>query len=100
MGDYIMARFQAMKAKYPMLGDVRGQGLVIGLEFVQDPEEKTPAPELTSDLLLRAGEHGLLLGKVGLYGNVVRIAPPLVITEAEAGLGIDILDRALEELAG
>lgn len=100
VGDYMMARFQALKAKYQMLGDVRGQGLVIGLEFVLDPEEKTPAPELTSDLLLRAGEHGLLLGKVGLYGNVVRIAPPLVITEEEAGLGIDILDRALEELAG
>ncbi|MCY3765097.1 MAG: aspartate aminotransferase family protein [Gemmatimonadetes bacterium] len=100
VGAYMIARFQAMKAKYPVLGDVRGQGLVIGLEFVLDPENKTPAPELTSDLLLRAGEYGLLLGKVGLYGNVVRIAPPLVISEREAGLGIDILDRALEELAG
>ena len=100
VGAYMMARFQALKAKYRMLGDVRGQGLVIGLEFVLDPENKTPAPELTSDLLLRAGEYGLLLGKVGLYGNVVRIAPPLVITEEDAGLGIDILDRALEELAG
>ncbi len=100
VGAYMIARFQAMKAKYPVLGDVRGQGLVIGLEFVLDPEDKTPAPELTSNLLLRAGEYGLLLGKVGLYGNVVRIAPPLVISEEEAGLGIDILDRALEELAG
>ena len=100
VGDCMMARFREMMAKYEVLGDVRGQGLVIGLEFVLDPEEKTPAPELTSDVLLTAGAHGLLLGKVGLYGNVVRIAPPLVITESEAEMGIDILDRTLEEVAG
>ncbi len=100
VGDCMMARLRELMAKYEVLGDVRGQGLVIGLEFVLDPEKKTPAPELTSDVLLTAGAHGLLLGKVGLYGNVVRIAPPLVITESEAEMGIDILDRALEEVAG
>ena len=98
VGEYMMGRFGELQKKYPSLGDVRGKGLVIGLEFVKDPETREPDPELTSQVLLRGGGNGLLLGKVGLHGNVVRIAPPLVITEAEAGLGIDIIDRVLGDL--
>jgi len=48
--------------------------------------------------MLSAARHGLLLGRVGLHGNVVRIAPPLVVSEAEAGAGLDIIDRVLSEL--
>ena len=98
VGEYIMGRLGDLQEKHGCLGDVRGKGLVIGLEFVEDRERKTPASELTSKLLLKAGENGLLLGKVGLHGNVVRIAPPLVVTKEEAGMGIDIIDRTLSEL--
>lgn len=99
VGEYMMGRFEELQKKHVCLGDVRGRGLVIGLEFVEDRESKTPAADLTSRVLLKAGELGLLLGKVGMYGNVVRIAPPLVVTEEEAGIGIDIIDAALKELS-
>ena len=98
VGEYMMGRFKEMQKKHECLGDVRGKGLVIGLELVKDKKTREPAAELTSKILLRAGENGLLLGKVGMYGNVVRIAPPLVVTEEEAGVGIDILDKALSEV--
>ena len=97
VGAYMMARFKALQKKHECLGDVRGKGLVLGLEFVEDRQSRTPAPELTGKVILKAGEYGLLLGRVGIYGNVVRIAPPLVVTEEEAGMGIDIIDRALTE---
>ena len=98
VGGYMMSRFKELQQKYECLGDVRGKGLVIGLEFVKNRKTKEPAPELTSQVLLKAGANGLLLGKVGLYGNVVRIAPPLVINEAEAAVGVDIIDRVLGDL--
>ena len=98
VGEHLMDRFKALQNKYECLGDVRGRGLVIGLEFVEEKESRRPAPELTQKVLLKAGENGLLLGRVGLHGNVVRIAPPLVITEEEAGMGVDIIDRVLGEL--
>jgi 4-aminobutyrate aminotransferase len=100
VGKYLKERFQQLQDKFPILGDVRGKGLVIGLEIV-DPQDKfTPSPELTKKVLLAAAERGMILGKVGLYGNVVRIAPPLVITQPEAELGISILDEALAEVIG
>ncbi|MEJ2711133.1 MAG: aspartate aminotransferase family protein [Anaerolineales bacterium] len=100
VGKYLKERFQQLQDKFPILGDVRGKGLVIGLEIV-DPQDKfTPSPELTKKVLLAAAERGMILGKVGLYGNVVRIAPPLVITQSEAELGISILDEALAEVIG
>lgn len=86
-----------MQKRHSCVGDVRGRGLVMGLEFV-DPEDRyTPAPQLTKKITLKAAEQGLLLGKLGLYGNVIRVAPPLVITEEEALLGVEIIENAINE---
>ena len=98
VGAYMMDRFRDMQKKYPEIGDVRGRGLVMGLEFVEDRESRTPDADMTLQVMLSAARHGLLLGRVGLHGNVVRIAPPLVVSEAEAGAGLDIIDRVLSEL--
>ena len=98
VGTYMKARFEKLKEKYEVLGDVRGRGLVMGLEFVADKQSREPAPDLTLKVMLNAAQNGLLLGRVGLHGNVVRIAPPLVVTQEEAGVGIDIIDRVLTEL--
>jgi len=87
-----------MKKKYRCLGDVRGRGLVMGLELVDPKDGQTPSPELIGRLIHRCAENGLLLGKVGMYGNVVRIAPPLVITEDEALMAADIIDAGLRDL--
>jgi len=98
VGAYMMDRFGEMQKRYPKLGDVRGRGLVMGLEFVTDRESRTPDADMTLQVMLNAARHGLLLGRVGLHGNVVRIAPPLVVSEEEAGAGLDIIDKVLSEL--
>ncbi len=93
VGSSLMASLNILKEKYEILGDVRGKGLVIGLEFVEGGNK--PAPQLTNKVVRAAAERGLMLGKLGLYGNVIRVAPPLVITEEEANLCVEILDRAI-----
>ncbi|MFB0545940.1 MAG: aspartate aminotransferase family protein [Anaerolineae bacterium] len=95
VGSWLKQSLRELQEKHCCLGDVRGKGLVIGLEIVDPVDGYTPAPELTQKILLTAAECGMLLGRVGLYGNVIRIAPPLVITGEEADLGVEILDRAL-----
>lgn len=88
MGSYLKSRFLEMKERYPFIGDVRGKGLVIGLEFVDPVDEFTPSPEITRKVVMGCATHGVLLGKLGLYGNVIRIAPPLIITQAELDLAL------------
>jgi 4-aminobutyrate aminotransferase / (S)-3-amino-2-methylpropionate transaminase / 5-aminovalerate transaminase len=98
VGEVLKSRFMEMKKKYRCLGDVRGRGLVMGLELVDPKDGYTPSPELIGRLIQRCAENGLLLGKVGIFGNVVRIAPPLVITQEEALMGADIIEAALKSI--
>lgn len=100
VGEAMMGALQTLKERHACIGDVRGQGLVMGIELVDPEDGYTPAPHLASDLTLRAAEWGLLLGKLGRYGNVIRIAPPLVIDEQQAMFGLEILDRAFTSLSG
>jgi 4-aminobutyrate aminotransferase/(S)-3-amino-2-methylpropionate transaminase len=81
------------------LGDVRGRGLVIGLEFVEDRASRTPSEGITKEVVNRCCQAGLLVGRVGVHGNVIRVAPPLVITEEEAEEALDILEGVLKGLA-
>ncbi|NNF62716.1 MAG: aspartate aminotransferase family protein [Acidimicrobiia bacterium] len=74
--------------------EVRGKGLMLGVEFA-DPDDMTPDTALTSAVMEEAKSGGLLIGKGGLYGNVLRIAPPLTITEPEATEGLDKLRSAI-----
>jgi 4-aminobutyrate aminotransferase len=77
----------------PAVGEVRAKGLMLAVELVE-PGTRTPAPALAAQLQEEARRGGLLVGKGGLYGNVLRIAPPLILTEAEADEGLEILARA------
>jgi 4-aminobutyrate aminotransferase len=81
----------------PIVAEVRGKGLMLAVELVE-PGTRTPAPALAAQLQEEARRGGLLVGKGGLYGNVLRIAPPLVLTEAEADEGLEILSRAFATL--
>jgi alanine-glyoxylate transaminase/(R)-3-amino-2-methylpropionate-pyruvate transaminase len=77
-----------------MVGDVRGMGLMLGVELVTDRKARTPAPAQTVEVLEAAREMGVLLGKGGLAGNVLRIKPPMCITADDVDFALDVLDRA------
>jgi len=98
MGELFEARFLDIQKRAPQLGDVRVLGLMGGLEFVTDPESREPAPELTRDVVSRCLQRGLIcIAPIGLYKNVIRVAPPLVITEEQAAESLDIFEESVVE---
>jgi 2,2-dialkylglycine decarboxylase (pyruvate) len=101
-GARLMAGLSELRDRYDCVGDVRGRGLLAGLEVVTDKESKKPAPELGAAITRRCFELGLSMNITALrgMGGVVRIAPPLIITDAELDLGISILDQAIADVAG
>lgn len=98
LGNRLMERLRSLQSEVPTLGDVRGLGPMIGLEFVRDPATKEPAPEVTDKILAEAREQGLILLKAGLYNNVVRIVAPLVIEEALLSRGLETLCRVIKQV--
>ncbi len=94
IGQQLRSGLDAMAAEVPNIGDVRGKGLMLGVEFVV-PGGKDPDPATTAQVMEEARAGGLLIGKGGVHGNVLRIAPPLSITEDEAAEGLEILGSAV-----
>lgn len=94
-GAHLRARLEELKDKHPLIGDVRGMGLMQAIELVEDRESKRPAPAATLALMEAARENGLLIGKGGLYGNVVRVTPPLNISRSDVDEFARLLDRSL-----
>jgi len=99
VGGYFRKKLEELKEKYPLIGDVRGMGMMQALELVRDRQTKEPAPVETAELMERARANGLLIGKGGLYGNVIRMAPPMNISKADVDEGIRLLDQSLGEVA-
>jgi len=99
VGAHMLSRLQELSRKHEVLGDARGKGLVIGLEFVRERQTKEPAADLTMEIIRRMCQAGVVCGRVGIYGNVIRVAPPLVITMEQADESIDTLDKVLAQLA-
>lgn len=93
VGKYILGRLQEIQARHPSIGCVRGIGLMIGIEFVEDRTTKKAAAGLRDVVVDRAFEHGLLT--LGCGKSVIRVSPPLCITEDEAEEGLQILDEAI-----
>lgn len=98
MGEAMKNRLLKMQERSPYIGDVRGRGLVMGVELVKDKKTKEPAPDFTRKMIDTCAQNGLLLGSVGIFGNVIRVAPPLVITEAQAHESLDIFEKSLASL--
>ncbi len=92
-GDYMLARLNQMAARHPSIGDVRGKGLMIGVEFVQDKANKTPDARIRNRIVELAFEHGLLL--MGCGANSMRLIPPLVIERDQVDEGLDIFDYVI-----
>ena len=98
-GAQLRAHFERLKEKYKLIGDVRGMGLMQGMELVEDRKTKEPAAKATNALLDAAKKHGLLIGKGGLYANVIRVAPSMLVTAAEVDEAAEKLDRAFKDVS-
>jgi len=101
LGKLMLDRLNEMKARYEMIGDVRGMGLAVGVEIVKDKKSKTPDAEMTRRITQEAFKKGLILiAPIGFYGNVIRIAPPLVIPKDLMMKALDIIEEAIRSLSG
>ncbi|MDL1902740.1 aminotransferase class III-fold pyridoxal phosphate-dependent enzyme, partial [Anaerolineae bacterium CFX9] len=95
LGAALTHAFRQFQQQHPEIGDVRGIGPMIGMEFVHDPQTKTPAPELATQVIDHARQHGLLLLKAGLHSNVIRVLVPLVATPRDIEEALAAFDKAL-----
>ena len=98
MGAFLVESIKTMSRTRKLIGDVRGRGLLLGVELVKNQETKEHASAETAELMELCRERGLLVGKGGLFGNVVRFAPPLTITRAQCEQALKALDESLFEL--
>ena len=98
LGNYILAGLNKLKDKHQVIGDVRGKGLMLGIEMVKDRGTKVPASAECQQALENARELGLLIGKGGLWGQTIRFAPPMCLTQADADFLLQVLDEAFTEL--
>src|SRR6201988_1001422 len=99
VGNYFRGKLDELQQKHSLIGDVRGKGLMLGLELVKDRVSKEPAPTATTQLLERTRERGLLVGKGGLYGNVIRLSPMLNIGKTDVDEAVSILDKSFAAIA-
>lgn len=99
VGAYLRARLAELAGRHPVIGDVRGTGLLVGVELVADPDTREPDGRLASAVANALRERGVLVGTTGSQGNVLKVRPPLVFERAHADLLVERLDEALTELA-
>jgi 4-aminobutyrate aminotransferase-like enzyme len=98
-GAYLRAGLEDLKEKHELIGEVRGMGLLQALELVEDRQTKTPAAAATAQVMEAARENRLLIGKGGMYGNVLRISPPMNIGRADVDQFLKLLDKSLTACA-
>ncbi|MEY2486555.1 MAG: hypothetical protein QOH39_2203 [Verrucomicrobiota bacterium] len=98
IGNRIVAGLNELKQKHNVIGDVRGKGLMLGIELVKDRKSKEPAREECAQVLELSKEMGLLLGKGGLWGQTIRFSPPMCLHEQDADFLLEVLDQALGQL--
>jgi 4-aminobutyrate aminotransferase len=95
VGDHLRGRLEELKEKYPVIGDVRGLGLMQALELVIDRKTKEPNPKAVLKVFEETKKRGVLIGKGGLYGNVIRLGPPVIARKDHIDELIAVLDAAL-----
>jgi 4-aminobutyrate aminotransferase len=93
VGDYLIGRLRELAERHPMIGDVRGKGLMIGIEFVRDRQTKERATTERDAVVEGAFKRGLLV--LGAGRNALRLSPPLVLSKAQAGIAVEILDQSI-----
>jgi len=99
MGAHFRAGLDALKEKHAIIGDVRGMGLMQGIELVKDRKTKEPGTELATRFMERSRANGLIVGRGGLFASVIRMSPPLNIGKADIDTALGIIDKSLSETA-
>jgi len=99
VGAYLRERLGELQEKFPVIGDVRGMGLMQGMELVKDRKTRQPASEEMGRLMDLTRDNGLIVGKGGLYGNAVRFAPPLTCTRSDVDEAVRLLERSFSRLS-
>jgi alanine-glyoxylate transaminase/(R)-3-amino-2-methylpropionate-pyruvate transaminase len=100
VGGRFKKGLEDLMRRHPLIGDVRGKGLMLGVELVRDRKTKEPAKEETLEVMELAREMGVLLGKGGLEGNTLRIKPPMCITAADVDFALEVLEAAVGKVEG
>ena len=95
VGTHLKNRLLELQDQHALIGEVRGMGLMLGMELVKDRTTKEPATQETADVHELAKDRSLLLGKGGLYGNVIRIKPPMCLTKDDADFLVECLGEVL-----
>jgi alanine-glyoxylate transaminase/(R)-3-amino-2-methylpropionate-pyruvate transaminase len=98
IGNKILAGLNELKEKYKLIGDVRGKGLLLGVELVKDRQSKEPASEECAQVMESCKEMGLLVAKGGLWGQTIRFSPPMCLRQPDADFLLGVLDCALGNL--
>lgn len=98
IGNYLKEKLSGLMDTHRLIGEVRGLGLMLGVELVKDRKTKEPATAETAELMERAKNRGLLIGKGGLYGNVLRLKPPMCLNLGDADFIVDTIDNVLREM--
>lgn len=94
-GAYLRGKLDELKQKHDVIGEVRGMGLMQAVELVEDRQTKAPATAQTAMVMEAARENGLLIGKGGMFGNVLRVTPPMNVGRTDVDRFIDVLDKSL-----
>jgi 4-aminobutyrate aminotransferase / (S)-3-amino-2-methylpropionate transaminase / 5-aminovalerate transaminase len=97
IGERIRTRFEQFADRHDQIGEVRGLGPMLAIEFVSDPVAKTPAPEIATAVFQHAAQNGLILLKAGLYGNCVRVLVSLVATDEQVDEALEIVEAAVDQ---
>ncbi|MGQ9507287.1 MAG: aspartate aminotransferase family protein [Candidatus Bathycorpusculaceae bacterium] len=98
MGVLLKKRLEELKDNYEIIGDVRGKGLILGVEFINDEKTLEPASAEVAKICYEAWKMGLILGYVGMFSNVIEITPPLIINEEQVNSACEILEQAIKNV--
>ncbi|KAI5408473.1 alanine--glyoxylate aminotransferase 2 homolog 2, mitochondrial [Lathyrus oleraceus] len=98
VGSYLKDRLKSLMEKHEIIGDVRGRGMLLGVDLVKDRQLKTPAKDENLHILEQMKDMGVLVGKGGFYGNVLRITPPLCFTKEDADFLVDVMDYTMSKM--
>lgn len=98
LGEKITCKMELLQQRYAQLGDIRALGAMVAVEFVKDPQAKTPDKEAVTAIIDSCFRRGLLVIRAGLLGNVIRLLPPLVMTDEQIEQAMEIFAEAVTEV--